>query len=71
MTVFDILGLALLGFAGVVIVLRAFRVLDWSWPSTFFPLLLFLIYEIVMAVVAGVGNWLGYMDGIIHKLSGQ
>lgn len=71
MTVFDILGIALLGFAGVVIVLRALRLLGWSWPSTLFPLFLFLIYEIVMAVVAGVGNWLGYMNGIIHKFSGQ
>ena len=71
MTVFDILGFVLLGLAGLAIVLRTFRVLDWSWPATFFPLFLFLIYEIVMAVVAGVGNWLGYMGGMIGKFSGH
>lgn len=68
MTVFDILGFVLLGIAGAVILLRLFRVLDWSWPAAVFPLFLFFIYQIVVAVVAGVSNYLGYMGALGSRL---
>lgn len=68
MTVFDILGFALLGIAGAVILLRLFRVLDWSWAAALFPLFLFFIFQIVVAVVSGVSNYLGYMGGLGSKL---
>ncbi|MEW5774700.1 MAG: hypothetical protein AB1916_14380 [Thermodesulfobacteriota bacterium] len=71
MTVFDILGFAILGIAAVVVLLRLFRVVDWSWPATLFPLFLFFIYQIVVAVVAGIGNYMGYMRGLSGRFLGQ
>lgn len=70
MTVFDILGFILLGVAGVVILLRLFKVLDCSWATALFPLFLALVYQIVVAVVAGVGNYLGYMRSLSGRLLG-
>lgn len=71
MTVFDILGFVLLGIAGVVILLKLFRVLDWSWATALFPLLLCLVYQVVVAVVAGISNYMGYMRGLSGRLLGQ
>lgn len=67
----DILGLVLLGIAGVVILLKLFKVVDWSWATTMFPLLLFLVYQIMVAVVAGIGNYMGYMRSLSGRLLGQ
>lgn len=71
MTIFDILGFALLGLAALVVLLRFLRVLDWSWPAALFPFFLFLVYQIVVAVVAGLGNWVGYVGGLAGKFSGH
>lgn len=70
MTVFDILGFVLLGISGLVILLKLFRVLDWSWAAALFPLLLALVYQIVVAVVAGIGNYMGYMRSLSGRLLG-
>jgi hypothetical protein len=71
MTIFDILGFILLGISALVILLKLFRVLDWSWATALFPLLLSLIYQIMVAVVAGIGNYMGYMRGLSGRLLGQ
>ncbi len=67
----DILGLVLLGIAGVVILLKLCKVVDWSWATSMFPLLLFLVYQIMVAVVAGIGNYMGYMRSLTGRLLGQ
>jgi len=69
MSIFDILGFVLLGLAAAAIALRIFRVVDWSWPATLFPLFLFLVYQIVMAVAAGLGNYVGYLGGLAGKFT--
>ena len=67
----DILGFVILGIAAVVLLLKLFRVVEWSWATCLFPLLLFLVYQVMVAVVAGIGNYLGYIRGLSGRLLGQ